>query len=345
MRYLVCVLLSAFVLCLAACEPSHQQQDTGVSAKSAEQKIVPLSKKEAEKTEGWLDNRTILYTAHHQLMKYDLFSGKSERLYETKGHIVNVKISRKKQLILVQVTSSGQTELVLMNKQGKRLYHKAFNSYELETAWNPYDPYQMMITVFTETWDFTAYTADMKNGILKKSPVQAPFVHWTSTDEFQYIKQGKTEEEGPLYSYDLQTKKEKRVLHHVIWTDSRPGMTIAVRQTDQSDGDGEFLFQKPASVTHRFPLQKKYESFAPMEYDYDQTHKRFYIFKPEGRSYNLISFDLGDERERTVLKNTEMEPIQISPNGEYALYGFTYDRLISLKTGMTEPIITNEKGV
>ncbi|ASB66133.1 putative lipoprotein YqgU [Bacillus velezensis] len=80
-----------------------------------------------------------------------------------------------------------------------------------------------------------------------------------------------------------------------------------------------------------------------MEYDYDQTHKRFYIFKPEGRSYNLISFDLGDERERTVLKNTEMEPIQISPNGEYALYGFTYDRLISLKTGMTEPIITNEK--
>lgn len=119
-RYLVCVLLSAFVLCLAACEPSHQQQDTGVSAKSAEQKIVPLSKKEAEKTEGWLDNRTILYTAHHQLMKYDLFSGKSERLYETKGHIVNVKISRKKQLILVQVTSSGQTELVLMNKQGEK---------------------------------------------------------------------------------------------------------------------------------------------------------------------------------------------------------------------------------
>ncbi len=140
-------------------------------------------------------------------------------------------------------------------------------------------------------------------------------------------------------------RKRKRVLHHVIWADSRPGMTIAVRQTDQSDGDGEFLFQKPASVTHRFPLQKKYESFAPMEYDYDQTHKRFYIFKPEGRSYNLISFDLGDERERTVLKNTEMEPIQISPNGEYALYGFTYDRLISLKTGMTEPIITNEKGV
>ncbi len=122
-------------------------------------------------------------------------------------------------------------------------------------------------------------------------------------------------------------------------------MTIAVRQTDQSDGDGEFLFQKPASVTHRFPLQEKYKSFAPMEYDYDQTHKRFYIFKPEGRSYNLISFDLGDERERTVLKNKEMEPIQISPNGEYALYGFTYDRLISLKTGMTEPIITNEKGV
>ncbi len=52
-------------------------------------------------------------------MKYDLFSGKSERLYKTKGNIVNVKISRKKQLILIQVTSGGQTELVLMNKQGK----------------------------------------------------------------------------------------------------------------------------------------------------------------------------------------------------------------------------------
>ncbi|XYJ23647.1 hypothetical protein ACSE3M_02090 [Bacillus velezensis] len=344
MRYLVCVLLSAFVLCLAACEPSHQQQDTGVSAKSAEQKIVPLSKKEAEKTEGWLDNRTILYTAHHQLMKYDLFSGKSERLYETKGNIVNVKISRKKQLILVQVTSSGQTELVLINKQGKRLYHKAFNSYELETAWNPYDPYQMMITVFTETWDFTAYTADMNNGILKKSPVQAPFVHWTSLMNSN-ISSKEKRRKRVLYILMTCRRKRKRVLHHVIWADSRPGMTIAVRQTDQSDGDGEFLFQKLSIRDTPLSSPKKYESFAPMEYDYDQTHKRFYIFKPEGRSYNLISFDLGDERERTVLKNTEMEPIQISPNGEYALYGFTYDRLISLKTGMTEPIITNEKGV
>ncbi len=55
MRYLVCVLLSAFVLCLAACEPSHQQQDTGVSAKSAEQKIVPLSKRKRKKRkDGWI---------------------------------------------------------------------------------------------------------------------------------------------------------------------------------------------------------------------------------------------------------------------------------------------------
>ncbi len=277
-------------------------------------------------------------------MKYDLFSGKSERLYETKGNIVNVKISRKKQLILVQVTSSGQTELVLMNKQGKRLYHKAFNSYELETAWNPYDPYQMMITVFTETWDFTAYTADMNNGILKRVPFR-PLLSIGPPLMNSNISSKEKRRKRVLYILMTCRRKRKRVLHHVIWADSRPGMTIAVRQTDQSDGDGEFFFQKPASVTHSFPLQKKYESFAPMEYDYDQTHKRFYIFKPGGRSYNLISFDLGDERERTVLKNTEMEPIQISPNGEYALYGFTYDRLISLKTGMTEPIITNEKGV
>ncbi len=46
-------------------------------------------------------------------MKYDLFSGKSERLYKTKGNIVNVKISRKKQLILIQVTSAVRLSLCL----------------------------------------------------------------------------------------------------------------------------------------------------------------------------------------------------------------------------------------
>lgn len=343
MRYLSFVLLSAFVLCLAACEPSHQQHDTGVAAKSAEQKIIPLSKNEAEKADGWVDDRTILYTSsddsYHRLFTYDLFSGKSKRLYETKGNIVNVKINQKEQMILVQVTYSGRTELVLLNRKGDNLYHQSFNTYELETAWNQYDPYKMMITVFTETWDFKTYTSDLKNRMLRNSPVQTPFIHWTSPEAFQYIKQGKSDKEGTLYSYDLQTNKEKKQLDHVIAADSYLGMTVAVRQT------GEFVFQAPKAVTHRFPLQMKYESPAPMEYDYDEKHKRFYTFKPDGRLYKLIVFDLKGEKERTVLGHAAMEPIQLSPNGEYALYGYTYDHVISLETGMMEPIITNEKGV
>ncbi len=39
---------------------------------------------------------------------------------------------------------------------------KEYETYELEVAWNQYDPYQMMVTVFSEKWDFHTYQVDAK---------------------------------------------------------------------------------------------------------------------------------------------------------------------------------------
>lgn len=65
-------------------------------------------------------------------------------------------------MILLQITHSQKTAVVLLNAEGETLYEKDYETYELEAAWNQYDPYQMMVTEFNENWDFHTYQVNAK---------------------------------------------------------------------------------------------------------------------------------------------------------------------------------------
>ncbi|MCG8397855.1 hypothetical protein LWS67_15130 [Bacillus atrophaeus] len=350
MRFVYFILLSALMFSLSACEPSHQQQKQALASDKTEKDIIPLKNGKADEVEGWLNDHTILYTASDptksELFAYDLFKGKAQKLYETEGQMVDVQINENRHMILLQITHNQRTAIVLLDQNGKKLYDKNYETYELEAAWNQYNPYQIMITVFTQDWDFDTYVVDAKKGHSKESPIQVPFIHWTSADTFEYIKNGKNNDSGPLYTYDLNTKREKKQLDDVLAIDSFQNMRLAVKSA--SDENGTFIFQWPgadSSVTYELPLQKKYSSLSPMEYDYDESGRLFYTFTQSGGAYKLIEVDLESKKKRDILDSAEMEPIQISPNGQFALYGYQFDRIISLKTHKVEPIITeNVKG-
>ncbi|MEC1750031.1 YqgU-like beta propeller domain-containing protein [Bacillus mojavensis] len=349
MRSVCLILLSALLVCLSACEPSHQQQKQAATAKSEEKEIVPLPAGKADGAEGWLNNNTILYTASDptktELLAYQIFNGKTEKLYQTDGQIVDVQINPKEQMILLQITHSQQTAVVLMNHKGETLYQKEYETYELEAAWNQYDPYQMMVTVFTENWDFNTYYVDAKTDKSALSPIQVPFVHWTSKNTFDYLKEGRNDKEGPLYTYDIASEKEKKLEEDVLYFDSFHDMSFTVKA--DSGENGLYEFTSPQSngeaVTAEWKLQTKYTSLAPMEYDYEEAGGLFYTFKESGDAYKLSAIDMKSGKMQDLFTLPEMEPIQVSPNGKYALYGFHFERMISLKSHEIKPIIIDKK--
>lgn len=166
MRSVCFILLAVLLFSLSACEPSHQQQKQASAAKDEKKDIIPLSAEKADGVEGWLNNSTILYTASNptktELFAYRIFTGKAKKLYQTDGQIVDVQINAREQMILLQITHSQKTAVVLLNAEGETLYEKDYETYELEAAWNQYDPYQMMVTEFNENWDFHTYQVNAK---------------------------------------------------------------------------------------------------------------------------------------------------------------------------------------
>ncbi|MFB0634899.1 hypothetical protein ABE060_22775 [Bacillus rugosus] len=348
MRSVCFILLSALLFSLSACEPSHQQQKQASAAKDEEKDIIPLSAEKADGAEGWLNNSTILYTASDptktELFAYRIFSGTAKKLYQTDGQIVDVQINPRKQMILLQITHSQKTTVVLLNAKGETLYQKDYETYELEAAWNQYDPYQIMVTVFTGNWDFHTYQVDAKKDESSLSPVQVPFIHWTSKNTFDYVKEGRDDKSGPLYTFDTVTKAEQKLEDDVLFLDSFHQMSFTVKSASGDKGTYQFKTpQTKSPVTAEWPLQTKYTSLAPMEYDYDEAKGLFYTFKESGDAYKLAAVNTASGKAKDLFSLPEMEPIQISPNGKYALYGFHFEQFIFLKSHEMKQLIIDQK--
>lgn len=88
------------------------------------------------------------------------------------------------------------------------------------------------------------------------------------------------------------------------------------------------------------PLFSEYGSLSPMEYSYDPRHELFYTYQPNesGSLYDLISVSLKTGKREVIREKVEMLPITVSPDGDYALYGYTQDQIISFNSKLQHPL-------
>ncbi|MCY8599116.1 hypothetical protein MOD80_20050, partial [Bacillus vallismortis] len=62
-----------------------------------------------------------------------------------------------------------------------------------------------------------------------------------------------------------------------------------------------------------------------------------------GDAYKLAAVNVSSGKAKDMFSLQEMEPIQISPNGKYALYGFHFEQIISLKSHKMKQLIIDQK--
>jgi WD40 repeat protein len=355
---LLFILSSLFLGACAAKEQPKQKnpiktERTKVAAASlsAEWKLpisIPAGQGEFYKVAGWYNDQQIFYVTNldqtSNLFLYNLLTGKSKLIYKTENPIVNVQISPSKKYLLIHSSPSSYQGLVtIIDSKGTERLKKTFPSYDLGFEWNPYNETQVIVTKFAEDWSFQLYLLDFNSASTTELKLPQPFIKWIKKDELAYLNWDLNSPSlvAPLIVKKLGSEVDKTVFSKIIQFDAYRDllMTVAVKEGEPSMGDYSF-FDKEQKKLFSFsvPQLSKFSDWLVPFYDYSERKKQFITLRPltsgEADTYTegfqLIRYDLKKGSGELILSGLENVPISVSPSGDTALLGNSYEKLIDL---------------
>lgn len=333
----------------------HQQaikSPAGIShAKEEPLKAYHTSEENFHMVSGWMDSDHILIVEEQKkksiLYSYQIHTGEKKTIYKSNSTINAVKINQKNNLILIQESSAvDNNTLKILDTKGDPVFSYQLHAYQLDTSWNENNSDELYVTAFNEDWTFKTYLLHPLSNEKEKSPLELPFVIWEDAENLTYIKWDKNDPqvEAPLYSFNLQTGKEKllqpKALKHEVYGDTL--LTISMGNAKPNMGDYMFTNWKSGKemMTMQAPLLSNYSEWQSPNYDFDHNQSLFYLFHQNNQdTYNLIAYSLAGKKPQVIAENIRNEPISLSPDGKHALYGARYEKIISIKQHKTSSLI------
>lgn len=314
--------------------------------------IIPLQSEGEEfyKAAGWLNDSSILYIANKGegslLYSYNLGSGNATLLFESEVPIISAEVSPGKKKVLIHSAASNQGILTIIDPTGEKLYSTNIESYELSFEWNPFNEELILISAFTEEWNFSSYLLNLRENKLKEINLSEPFVRWISNEELVYQV---WDEEGialqaPLYSVSLNAEQPVEIEDDVFQFDSlnRYLLTVKIDQQTQPETARYTLYSKGSNPLASFntPVLTSFSGWVVPFYDLMEEGKDLLFLRAlhhgeadiyqEG--FDLVRFDLESKTEDLIFSGLANEPISCSPSSEMCLYGFQLEKVLSIDT-------------
>jgi hypothetical protein len=334
--------------------PRDESKEDEQDSNKNNQIITPISHLSGEfgMIAGWLDDEKIVYLTHSNqsstLYTYNLFTGKSIKLFQSEVPILSVHISPSGKRILIQSSTSPiEGSIKVIDLEGNNLVAKTIRSSELTVEWNPFNEDLVLVTAFDEQWDFTVSILDIHTKELTKSLLtKQPFAHWLTKDEFVYLD---WDINSPTLFAPVVTQKTAgtKVEHHdfsnvfQLLSFQDVLLTVSVDNKNQEEAIYSFVSNRYESLrTFSIPHLTKFSDWLVPYYDFSQRKKQFITFRPltsgEVDTYNkgfqLVRYQLDTNSEEVLLEDMENKPITLSPNGEYCLFGYQFEKIIDLDT-------------
>ncbi|SHS78181.1 Uncharacterised protein [Mycobacteroides abscessus subsp. abscessus] len=308
---------------------------------------------------GWLDNQTILYVTEtsegSSIFSYDLVEGQSTLLYSSVYPIVSVTISPSRNSILIHSSPNSSMGLVtIISSSGKIILSSEIPSNELAIEWNEYNENLLLITSFTEDWQYHTYTLDISKNTLAQITIPQPFAYWSNVNELLYLdwRTDSPSLSAPLKKYNINSKVSKDVLKDVYQVDVFPKhtLTITIDPSEESSVGSYTFFDQDFQVKSKLllPQLSNFSGWSVPFYDFNKDSHEFFTFKPQYSSeidtyegtFDLIKFSVESNEEFVVIEDIVNEPISCSPNGTLCLYGYSLEKILMLgekkKLGLME---------
>lgn len=361
------LLLLIFTLVLSGC--SHKQKETTSKEDEKEdqkkEKIqalaLPMEAENGEVVEvsGWLDAQTISYITSkgnsYYVFKYDIYSGEHKLLYSSENEITALKISPDLSKMLVFTNEEDfQAKIEIIDKDGKQLYSDQLQSYDAEFVWNPYDEDKLLVSSFTKEWESNSYLLSIKDGRLEEIELDNPFVVWADKETVAYLGvMERNSMSSPVTTKNIYSGEESVISGNTAYSIGGNGQVIFTISDDEQDMQmAQYTFydklDEKADIT--LPRLSNYSDwFIPYS---DIVDEKIFTFYPESSGdatnytggFSLISIDTASgEQQKVIKEGLENEPISISPDGKWSLYGFYLEGIINLETGEVIPLFQTVK--
>ncbi|PLR89498.1 hypothetical protein CVD19_23760 [Bacillus sp. T33-2] len=316
-------------------------------------KAVPIRITEGnfQKIIGWIDDDTIIYLTNlnngSNLFSYDLGSGKSMLLFESQYPIVTVEVSPSRDKLLVHSSpSTYEGLLTILEVNGKELFSTKVESFELSFEWSAFDEDTVLVSAFTEEWDFTTYLLNIKNQKLSPADLPVPFAHWSSDDQLTYLEWNDSSPSlvAPLVKRGLTNGSPETIRPDVYHLDSFGKQMLAVSVDEKDQGNAVYnIFSEDFQVlaTIKNPQLSSFSGWLVPYYDMMENGGSFIYLRPlysgeadmYGDGFQLVRYDLKSKAQKKLFEGLENEPLSCSPGGTMCLYGNQLEKLLDLKAG------------
>lgn len=328
------------------------KETPGISFLGSE--VIPIKlgvQEEFSKASGWLSNTEILYISNKNesssiLYSYSLITGQSTMLYKSGQPIITAEISPKKDKVMIHSSASEEGVLTVIDLSGKELYSGKIESYELTFEWNPFNDDLLIVSAFTEEWDFNTYLLDLKENSLKELQLPEPFVRWISEDMLVYQQWDENEIslKAPLKSFSISGNHSKTLFEDVYQFDSLGKYLLTIEVAEgENPGLGLYTFTREgihSAGSLTAPLLTSFSGWVVPFYDLMDDGKAFMYLraKEQGEAdlyeggFDLMKYQFGEDKEEMVFSELANEPLSCSPSGEMCLYGFQLERVMNINT-------------
>lgn len=328
------------------------KETPGISFLGSE--VIPIKlgvQEEFSKASGWLSNTEILYISNKNesssiLYSYSLITGQSTMLYKSGQPIITAEISPKKDKVMIHSSASEEGVLTVIDLSGKELYSGKIESYELTFEWNSYNDDLLIVSAFTEEWDFNTYLLDLKENSLKELQLPEPFVRWISEDMLVYQQWDENEIslKAPLKSFSISGNHSKTLFEDVYQFDSLGKYLLTIEVAEgENPGLGLYTFTREgihSAGSLTAPLLTSFSGWVVPFYDLMDDGKAFMYLraKEQGEAdlyeggFDLMKYQFGEDKEEMVFSELANEPLSCSPSGEMCLYGFQLERVMNIDT-------------
>lgn len=352
------LLLFLFTLVLVGCADkqknlkNNKEEKGAASAEQKEKSIFPIKYKDGDfiQVAGWLSDQSIAYIAkkgtNYQLYEHQLSTGKDKLLYQSDKEVVTVKISPDLQKVLIYTNSLKGGKITIIDSGGNVLYESVLASFEAEFAWNPFTNNEIVVTTFKEDWNSHVFLLKVNDQKLMEKAFLKPFSQWLNKEELAYIKWEEQDSafQSPLKKINIQTKVESVLsLSNVYSFYTTKDTIITISTSEEEDEQAmytfyDYNFQKYTNIS--MPRLSKFNDwFVPY---FDINNDQFYTFVPKqngdietyNKGFNFISYNKKNGSKKYIGKQLyENEPISLSPNGKWCLYGYYFEKLMNVSTG------------
>ena len=365
----------AFVILLVGCQPSHQLykvsdvpygKDRGLVKAPIPREFFTVAQElhtldmsgEAFNTVGeWYDNESILYIVDvdggSNVYRFNLFTGETKLFFSTETTILSMEANEDHTMFLFHLSGSrNHADLVAVDQAGTELYSWGVTSYDLDYTWNPYKADQLFLTTFMEDWTYNSSIVEIKNESTKPHQVPQPFIQWVDTTQIAYLKWNENEPsyDAPLYVHDLINGVDHLLLEHIISFSAFSDVLLTI-ENEKEESSNYYRFRKPFTsellAEKKLPMLTDYSGWFIPSHDFVSSEKLFYTFKPYEfgaydtytKKFSLIEWSLESGTESTILEEVDALPLNFSPNGSFALYGYQFENLIDVKGKVVKPIV------